>query len=44
MRWKLTSNYLDHGFVRGLSVKEAHVAGESIGSDHKPMFIEMAVD
>lgn len=44
MRWKFTANYLDHGFVRGLSVKAAHVVGESIGSDHKPMFIEMAVD
>lgn len=44
MRWKFTDNYLDHGFVRGLSVKSAHVDGNSRGSDHRPMFIEMRVD
>jgi len=44
MRWKFTNNYLDHGFVRGLKVNSAYVAGEATGSDHKPMFIEMAVE
>lgn len=44
MRWKFTNNYLDHSFVRGLSVKNAEVIGESKGSDHKPMFVELAVD
>lgn len=44
MRWKFTNNYLDHSFVRGLSVKNAEVIGESNGSDHKPMFVELAVD
>ncbi len=44
MRWKFTNNYLDHSFVRGLSVKTAEVVGESSGSDHKPMFVEFSVD
>lgn len=44
MRWKFTNNYLDHSFVRGLSVKHAEVVGESNGSDHKPMFVEFSVD
>lgn len=44
MRWKFTNNYLDHSFVRGLSVKTAEVVGESNGSDHKPMFVEFSVD
>lgn len=43
MRFKFTSNYLDHSFVRGLKVKNAEVIGTSVGSDHKPMFLEMSV-
>lgn len=44
MTWKFTKNYLDHSFVRGLSVKDAVVKGDSIGSDHKPMIMEISVD
>jgi endonuclease/exonuclease/phosphatase (EEP) superfamily protein YafD len=43
MKFKLTSNYLDHGFVRGLSIKNAEVYPESTGSDHKPMSLELAL-
>lgn len=43
MRWKFTNNYLDHAFVRGLSVRNAEVIGNSFGSDHKPLFLEMSL-
>lgn len=39
----MTNNILDHGFVRGLTVKDAEVFGSARGSDHKPMVIEVAV-
>lgn len=41
MKFKFTPNYLDYGFIRGLKVKSAHVDGKSVGSDHKPMFMEL---
>lgn len=41
MKFKFTPNYLDYGFIRGLKVKNAHVDGDSIGSDHKPMLMEL---
>jgi endonuclease/exonuclease/phosphatase (EEP) superfamily protein YafD len=44
MRWKFTRNYLDHSFVRGLSVKSAEVMPKASGSDHKPMLLEISVD
>jgi endonuclease/exonuclease/phosphatase (EEP) superfamily protein YafD len=44
IRWKFTKNYLNHSFVRGLSVKEASVDGGSYASDHNPMFLEFSVD
>lgn len=34
---------LDHGFTRGLEVKNAEVLPESRGSDHKPIMIEASV-
>lgn len=43
MVWKFTKNYLDHGFIRGLSVKSAEVIKESRGSDHKPLALELAI-
>ncbi len=43
MKFKFTSHYLDHGFVRGLSIKNAEVYPESSGSDHKPMSLEVAL-
>jgi endonuclease/exonuclease/phosphatase (EEP) superfamily protein YafD len=43
MRAKLTNNILDYAFVRGLEVKKAVVVGRALGSDHKPMLIEMAM-
>jgi len=43
MRFKFTNNYLDHSFVRGIDVTNAEVIGESDGSDHKPLFLEMSV-
>jgi endonuclease/exonuclease/phosphatase (EEP) superfamily protein YafD len=42
-RMKFAGNYLDHGFVRGLKVKHAEVFGESVGSDHKPMVLELSL-
>jgi endonuclease/exonuclease/phosphatase (EEP) superfamily protein YafD len=44
MRWKFTNNYLDHSFVKGLSIKHAEVIGDSKGSDHKPMLVELSID
>jgi endonuclease/exonuclease/phosphatase (EEP) superfamily protein YafD len=44
MVWKFTKNYLDHSFVRGLKITKAKVVGGVKGSDHKPMFLEMAID
>ena len=43
MKAKFTNNILDHGFVRGLVVKDAEVFYKSLGSDHRPMTIEVAV-
>ena len=43
MVWFGTKNYLDHGFVRGLKVKDAEVLKDSIGSDHLPMVMDLAV-
>lgn len=42
MRAKLTDNILDYAFVRGLKVKNAEVIGSALGSDHKPMLMEMS--
>jgi endonuclease/exonuclease/phosphatase (EEP) superfamily protein YafD len=42
-RWKLTKNYLDHSFVRGLTVTNAEVIGTTQGSDHKPMLMELSL-
>jgi endonuclease/exonuclease/phosphatase (EEP) superfamily protein YafD len=39
---KFTNNILDHGFVRGLNVKDAEVFGSARGSDHKPMALEIS--
>ena len=44
MKFKFTQNYLDHAFVRGLSVSNAEVIGQVSGSDHRPLFLEMSVD
>jgi endonuclease/exonuclease/phosphatase (EEP) superfamily protein YafD len=44
MRAPVTRNFLDHGFVRDLSVKEAKVIGESRGSDHRPMVLELSLE
>lgn len=44
MAWKFTRNYLDHGFIRGLTVKNAEVLKDSTGSDHKPMMLELALE
>ena len=43
MRFKGTPHYLDHGFVRGLTVKNAEVLKDSDGSDHKPLSLELAI-
>lgn len=43
MAWKFTNNYLDWGFVRGLTVKNAEVIVDSRGSDHKPMTFEVSI-
>lgn len=43
MKAYLTPHYLDHGFVRGLTVKAAKVFGASTGSDHKPMTLHVRV-
>lgn len=42
-RMKFAGHYLDHGFIRGLEVKNAEVYGDSRGSDHKPMVLELAL-
>ncbi len=44
MRFKVTGSILDHGFVRGLTVKSAEVLGKAMGSDHKPMVLELALE
>lgn len=41
---KFTNNILDHGFVRGLKVKDAEVIGWALGSDHKPMTLELSLE
>lgn len=43
MKFKFTPNYLDHSFVKGLTVKNSEVDCASRGSDHKPMQLELAV-
>lgn len=43
MVWKFTKNYLDHGFTRGLTVKNAEVFKDSRGSDHRPLALEVSV-
>lgn len=42
-RLKFNGYFLDHSFVRGLDVTHAEVIGESEGSDHKPLLLEMNV-
>ena len=42
-RMKFAGNFLDHGFIRGLKVKHAEVYGGSVGSDHKPMVLELSL-
>jgi endonuclease/exonuclease/phosphatase (EEP) superfamily protein YafD len=44
LRAPVTGYFLDHAFVRGLSVKFADVDGNSHGSDHKPLILELAVE
>ncbi len=43
MKFKFTPYYLDHSFVKGLTVKNSEVDCASRGSDHKPMQLEVAV-
>jgi endonuclease/exonuclease/phosphatase (EEP) superfamily protein YafD len=43
MKFKLTPYYLDHSFVKGLTVKNSEVDCDSRGSDHRPMLLELAV-
>lgn len=43
MRAPVTRNFLDHGFIRDLVVKEAEVYGDSRGSDHRPMVLDLAL-
>jgi endonuclease/exonuclease/phosphatase (EEP) superfamily protein YafD len=43
LRTKFGNFFLDHGFVRGLKVKNAEVVVESRGSDHKPMLFEVSL-
>lgn len=43
MKFKFTPYYLDHSFVKGLSVKSSSVDCASRGSDHKPMQLELAL-
>lgn len=43
MKFKFTPHYLDHSFVRGLTVKNSEVDCNARGSDHKPMLMELAV-
>ena len=43
MRFKLTGNYFDHAFVRGLKVKNAEVIVDSRGSDHKPLLLDISL-
>lgn len=43
-RMSFAGHFLDHGFVRGLKVKHAEVYGDSQGSDHRPMVMELALD
>jgi endonuclease/exonuclease/phosphatase (EEP) superfamily protein YafD len=43
LAWKFTRNYLDHTFVRGLRVTAAEVLGDAMGSDHKPMVLDLAL-
>lgn len=40
---RFTNNYLDHSFIRGLSVKNAEVLPDASGSDHKPLVLEVSV-
>jgi endonuclease/exonuclease/phosphatase (EEP) superfamily protein YafD len=44
MKAKVTGYFLDHGFVRGLTVKSAEVLGKSRGSDHRPMVMELSLE
>lgn len=44
MKAPVTGNFLDHGFVRGLTVKHAECLGNSRGSDHRPLVIELAAE
>lgn len=42
-RMKFGDYFLDHGFVRGAIVKNAEVLVDAVGSDHKPLVIEMLI-
>jgi endonuclease/exonuclease/phosphatase (EEP) superfamily protein YafD len=42
-RTKFNGYILDHAFVRGVKVQNAEVLGESQGSDHKPLLLEMNI-
>lgn len=42
-RLKFNGYYLDHTFVKGIEVTNAEVVGESEGSDHKPLLLEMNI-
>ncbi len=44
MKAAILGSYLDHGFVRGLSVKHAEVLGKARGSDHRPMTMELSLE
>lgn len=43
-RMTFSDNFLDHAFVRGLTVKEAKVIVESKGSDHKPLLLDLELE
>ena len=43
MKFKFTPYYLDHSYVRGLTVKNAEVDCQAKGSDHRPMMLELAL-
>lgn len=42
-RMKFRGWYLDHVYTKGAKVKSATVVGESTGSDHKPILVELTI-
>jgi len=43
LRMKFRNNYLDHAFIRGVHLKNAEVAWESKGSDHRPLLLTLEI-